>query len=796
MNLDGDSHFNQARIEWAIRLRYSPMPKLDPELMASQLNAFRIGELRIVGKTWETMMERSGELAVNADKRYSDLAGLQWSVVSDGSPDGDKHAAALSYFYKHLTATKALDQDSIGGVTDLLYQMASAHSYYYSAHEILLRVDNAAAKEVTAEFRHTPIWFFEARRGYLAYLKHIFDMYGQPPLAGEWLTCVGLGWMRPLSMAFCTEMFTFRDWQVWCLRYASGFLEGIVDDAPGNTGWEEARQALQTMANDGAVLHSPKVVMKFLEQAARTGMPFSELVQLVHGLYAKCYRGVDLATSSKSGGASSTGSGGSKNPVGASVQKEESGIFLARDASWSTGYLNQRVDRPVISYLFGQEPRAGIAVLPPLDDLSDSDLNFLKTAVPLGLRIAMKDVYKRFKWDPPAEGDVCLTPPAPTPGAGDSPASEGAPAFVPANAPSAVPAPQSAMPTKADESDEQTQSSQLTEQTAIAAGARPQAIAQIAAPEMPDPQVKAGSMMSQAVQTVKNALRFWRGSNPSTDSSGNNPGPAFGYAIPNTSEVSTELEDNGRQLVAEQVHAELQHAAGKVIAILQIQDPDLRERKLKQLAAQWDGITLDTLQAPTGLADAIANITGTGLAAGLSERPGAALANDNPNHDEKGLFSSAEDKVKAVMSGKLDESAYAKVSPETAGKIKDATGRDVSGYQHFIDHDALVHINREHGVGHEDQPDHEPVTADDIARIPSIVANPDSVSDGGQSSRGRPSVKYAKQSNGTTYYVEEQWKDEKLMAAKTMYKIQAPGNSATPGGGVSHTSKTFGAKGT
>jgi len=62
------------------------------------------------------------------------------------------------------------------------------------------------------------------------------------------------------------------------------------------------------------------------------------------------------------------------------------------------------------------------------------------------------------------------------------------------------------------------------------------------------------------------------------------------------------------------------------------------------------------------------------------------------------------------------------------------------------------------------------------------------------SARGRPSVIYSKRENGATHYVEEHWKNEKVMAAKTMWKTSAPGNSATPFGGVSHTSGTFGAQ--
>jgi phage gp29-like protein len=404
MNPTGTSQFNQARIEWAIRLRYSPMPNLDIKFIASNLNAFRIGEMRVVGKIWEVMMERDGELALNADKRASDLAGLEWNVVSDGSPDGDRHARALEYFYKHLRATRALDQDAVGGMSELLYQMATAHSYYYSAHEILLRIDNAAAQEVTAEFRHTPIWFFESRRGYLAYLQHIFDVYGQPCAQGEWLTCVGLGWMRPLSMAFAMKHFQLRDWLIFSQRYGSGFIEAITDSQKGDAAWEEAREILRSLSNDGAVIHSQGVSLKFLDTGAKNSSPFESLVERVDRLYAKCYRGIDLATTSR---AAEHGTG--RNVVGASVQKEESGIFLARDAAWATGCLNERVDRPIIRYLFNQEPRAGVAIMPPLEDTAVEDLKAVQALMPMGLRISLAEAYKRFRWRAPSPGEECLS---------------------------------------------------------------------------------------------------------------------------------------------------------------------------------------------------------------------------------------------------------------------------------------------------------------------------------------------------------------------------------------------------
>ena len=510
MNPSGQSHFNQTRIEWAIRLRYSPLPELDMAMLASQLNAFRIGELRVIGKTWEVMLERDAELAVNSDKRKADAAGLDWQIVSDGSLAGDKHAAALQYFYDHLTATRALDQDATGGTDELIYQTLSALDTYYSAHEILLRVDNPAAREVTAEFRHTPLWFFEARRGYLGYLQHIFDVYGQPCVSGEWLTAVNSGWMRPLSLIFALKAFALRDWSLFNARYGSGFLDAQTSAQAGTDEWNQALAALQTMANDGAVLHNDSVIFKFLEQSARNALPFEPMVQWCNSLYAKCYRGIDLATGVRHHQNGQTNSPGHP-PVGASIQKEESGIFLGRDAKWVTGVFNERIDRPMIRYLFGQEPRAWFVLMPPPGDYRAEDLTALQTLVPLGLRVALKDVYQRFRWRVPAKDDPCLAPPI---GAGEHGGEEEAP-NPNIQAPEKLQAPSSKgevpAPVVEGEVDKP-----------IAGGAEAGAF-QTAAPGMPDPQVDAAAFWSKAgVQGPKSKVQ-----------SQTLPGPSLGYSLPN-----------------------------------------------------------------------------------------------------------------------------------------------------------------------------------------------------------------------------------------------------------------------
>lgn len=620
MNESGASQFNQARIEWAIRLRYSPMPELDMKHLAAQLNAFRIGDLRMVGKTWEIMMERDGELAVNADKRQADLSGLQWNVVSDGSPDGDKHAAALTYLYKRCRVTKALEQDSVGGVPELLYQIATAHSYFYSAHEMLLRIDNAAQKEVTYEFRHTPIWFLESRRGYLGYLPHIFDLYGQPCAQGEWLTAVGLGWMRPLCIAYGMKHFPLRDWLQWCARYGGGYLEGITNATKDSPEWNEAMAAMQNIMNDGMTLHTEGVKLQFLEQSARNQQPFEPLVERVDRLYAKCYRGMDMATSSRSSASPGRGDQpGAQKATGASVQKEESGIFLVRDAMWATGYLNERVDAPVIRYLFGQEPRAGIAIMPPLEDTSADDLAAIQALVPLGLKIALSECYKKFKFKIPAVGEACLEAAAPPPELG----LDGKPLApeAAAKAPKALPS----GPSSADEAEPATQPAVVADGAAIGAGARPGAI-QTADNRMPDPQVDASGFWSRAgLQRM----------------------PALAYALPNAADVLDKLRGQAGPQIAGALTEDLQHALQRFAAILQVKDATAFKAKMQSWLADYPNILADATLDPA-TARGLANLIGQSLLAGLKEKP-KALANDGPAdeaRDANGRWTKGDEKLK------------------------------------------------------------------------------------------------------------------------------------------------------
>lgn len=406
MNLTGKSMIDQARIEWGIRLRFSPMPRLDMDWIVTQLNSFRIGALWECARTWEIMMERDIELQSSANKRFEDVSSLDYQITGEDSAEGRAHKAALEYFCKNLTVTDALDQDAVGDLSKLFWNIAEAHAYKYSVHEILMRVDNAGKKQVTAEFRKCPLWFFEARRGYLGYLPHLFDMYGQPLKAGEWLPAVGFGYMRACSIIYAMKWFATRDQMLFSQRMGIPWVHATTQAAINSPEWNQALELLATLGNDGAVLTNEQVKIALLEATSKADGNFSPIIENCNRGYDRAFRGSDLASGSRM-----APSGGGK-VVGASVQGGEKDILLRADAVWITPILQMRLVRPLIAYLFGVEPKACIKVMGPTDEDTDIDVEAFPLAQSAKIPYAISTFREKFNVPEPKPGEPLIQWPA------------------------------------------------------------------------------------------------------------------------------------------------------------------------------------------------------------------------------------------------------------------------------------------------------------------------------------------------------------------------------------------------
>lgn len=390
------------RIERAVRQRFSPFPELSMDLIAGQLNDFRIGELRAATRTWEAMIERDLDLATVAQKRFADGARLEWEIhQDDDGPEATQHAEALRYAYDNLETTTVLDQDERGGVSTLIRQMLTAHAFRYSVHEMILRIDSIKAKQCSFELRHCPVWFFEARRGRLAFLADDHEIYGKPLEPGRWLTTVGLGLMRPCSIAYGIKHFPLRDWLLFCSRYGLPAVHGETTAAPGTKEFDAFVQALQEFASNWICATGVGTKINLIEAKGGGELPFIAPVEMVNRGYAKAFRGGDLSTESRDGSA-----------VGSNPQNEERMALLEDDARLISETLNGRLDEPLIQYLFGTRPKAWFQLLPPKRLDVEKDTKAAEFLVKHGVSVGQKTVRLRLGFPEPEEGDDLLEAPA------------------------------------------------------------------------------------------------------------------------------------------------------------------------------------------------------------------------------------------------------------------------------------------------------------------------------------------------------------------------------------------------
>jgi phage gp29-like protein len=406
----GISAISPERVERAIMLRYSPLPDLSMATITAQLNQFRVGELRQAARTWEIMMERDGDLAVPAEKLFSDIARLPWEIEKeDDSKEADQDYEFLKYFYTNLTASSVLEQSETGGLNLLLRQMMTAHAFRYSAHEMVLQVNSASKREVTAQFNHCPVWFFENRKGRLAFLPSEADINGVPCEPGRWLTAVGKGYMRQCAIAYFCKWGPLADWMFFAKRFGIPGIHGETTAQKDSTEWNDFADALQAFANGWIIqtsgLGNSKVTLVEAAKGAGSTLPFAELIERSDRVYARCFRGGDLSTQSREG----------SDVAGANPQESEKRIVLEDGGQWATDILNARVDEPMIAYAFNRRPKAWICIRPPKASDATREINSLKAARELGIPISIETARERLELPAPEDGEELIAPPAPPP---------------------------------------------------------------------------------------------------------------------------------------------------------------------------------------------------------------------------------------------------------------------------------------------------------------------------------------------------------------------------------------------
>lgn len=99
-------------------------------------------------------------------------------------------------------------------------------------------------------------------------------------------------------------------------------------------------------------------------------------------------------------------------------------------------------------------------------------------------------------------------------------------------------------------------------------------------------------------------------------------------------------------------------------------------------------------------------------------------------------------------------------------------GLDIGGFNHTLDTSAVRHMLKRHGGRDEGSRGGVPLTRDDIAALPEILASPDKVAFGAETPRGNPGISYFKKMpDGSTVVLEELRKGS--LAVQSMRKYPA-----------------------
>ena len=276
-------------VQMAIRSRFSPIRGLTPQLLSVQLDQFYLGFLAWTALTWDAIERRDDVIKGVASKRKKAVARLEWEIITvEDSPEAKLHQAALQDFYDNLSAVNAIDENERGGMSLLVRQMMDAVGKKYAVHEIVWR----PGEKLTAEFRFTPLWFFENRTGKLRFLRMLGGADGEPLEPGGWMVTTGDGIMEACSVAYMFKALPLKDWLSYSDKYGMPGILGKTAAAKGSDAGNAMRDAVNSFAQnwsgtiygDDGVIKDP---ISLIEARGEGVLPFPPLIERMDGRSAR-----------------------------------------------------------------------------------------------------------------------------------------------------------------------------------------------------------------------------------------------------------------------------------------------------------------------------------------------------------------------------------------------------------------------------------------------------------------------------------------------------------------------------
>lgn len=396
------SRVDAERVQRALQTAEVPIRGLTAVRLACALEDFRRGNLRDAAVLWQEIRERDDTTVAVTEKRELDAALLDWEILPlDDSTEAKRDKVALEAAYNGLVATDALDQNKRGGVSALIRAMMHAVGHKWATFEIIWDPTGA---DLTAEIRFVPLQFFENTLGRLRFLATEGSYRGEELEEGGWMVVCGPGLMKATSIAYWIKRAPLQAWAILCDKFAVPYLHGESPASPGSKEWNDFRDALAAFVSDGAVITSPGAKITPI-QITGAEAPAASLVDRADRGISRIWRGADLGTISKDGGA-----------IGSNPQESETDILSAADALMITETLNHYFDTQVILARFGTKPKAYFKLKPRTKLNQELQLRIDEALIKWGVPRGKKDLlesYGRAEADPADELATMSTAPAP-----------------------------------------------------------------------------------------------------------------------------------------------------------------------------------------------------------------------------------------------------------------------------------------------------------------------------------------------------------------------------------------------
>ena len=385
---------NAERVKIDRESRFNALADWTPDVLTRQLLAFSRGRLSGLAWVMEWLEKHDDTISTVAPKAKAAVSRHGHDIVfADGLRKDQKQAAEdqreyLEGFYANLETGDALELEESGGMRLLVQQVMDAYGKTLAAHHIIWKPTKDGLR---AKLVKVPLWFFESSTGRLRFLPTQFSYDGVDlaTLGGRsaWMVSKGRGVLLAGAIARMFKQIPLQDWLTYCDRHGMPAFLGKTNAKKGDAGWNEMRDAVASLgAEFGAVINTSDSI-DVLSLAAQGELPYEKLVDRMDRSQVMLWRGGDLSTMSRGGGA-----------VGSNPQMDETDELDADNAAWVEETLNANLTKQVIAYRFGKDA----PVLAKLKLRTKTRVNVteelatVKAARELGVRISASWFVNRF----------------------------------------------------------------------------------------------------------------------------------------------------------------------------------------------------------------------------------------------------------------------------------------------------------------------------------------------------------------------------------------------------------------